>query len=170
MKLLIAYFSWSGHTERIAKMLAGKTRGRLFRIERNPPYSTDYETCSEVEGKADAEEKLRPALKLPLPDIRTFDAIFLAFPIWYYTYPGVIRSFLSSYPDWMGKPIYIFPNSLDEDPGFLPNTMKEAEKDAKNAEIRPGLYNKELKNIDEWLASQDFFEPLKPIKKRAKKA
>lgn len=131
MKLLIAYFSWSGHTERIAKMLAVKTRGRLFRIERNPPYSTDYETCSEVEGKADAEEKLRPALKLPLPDIRTFDAIFLAFPIWYYTYPGVIRSFLSSYPGWMGKPIYIFPNSLDEDPGFLPNTMKEAEKDAK---------------------------------------
>lgn len=70
----------------------------------------------------------------------------------------------------MGKPIYIFPNSLDEDPGSLSNTMKEAEKDAKNAEIRPGLYNKELKNIDEWLASQDFFEPLKPIKRRAKKA
>lgn len=104
MKLLIAYFSWSGHTERIAKMLAVKTRGRLFRIERNPPYSTDYETCSEVEGKADAEQKLRPALKLPLPDIRTFDAIFLAFPIWYYTYPGVIRSFLSSYPDWVENP------------------------------------------------------------------
>ena len=41
MRLLIAYFSWSGHTERIAKMLAVKTRGRLFRIERNPPYSTD---------------------------------------------------------------------------------------------------------------------------------
>lgn len=113
--------------------------GRLFRIERNPPYSTDYETCSEVEGKADAEEKLRPALKLPLPDIRTFDAIFLAFPIWYYTYPGVIRSFLSSYPDWMGKPIYIFPNSLDEDPGFLPNTMKEAEKDAKMQKSVPAF-------------------------------
>ena len=51
-----------------------------------------------------------------------------------------------------------------------PVFLHPAEKDAKNAEIRPGLYNKELKNIDEWLASQDFFEPLKPIKKRAKKA
>ena len=51
-----------------------------------------------------------------------------------------------------------------------PVFLHPAEKDAKNAEIRPGLYNKELKNIDEWLASQDFFEPLKPIKRRAKKA
>lgn len=118
MRLLIAYFSWSGHTERIAKMLAVKTRGRLFRIERNPPYSTDYETCSEVEGKADAEEKLRPALKLlsrTYAHLTRFSLLFRygTTPIPASSVPSFLRiltgwesPFTSSRTHWMKTPAF----------------------------------------------------------------
>ena len=51
MKTLIAYFSWSGNTVQIAEKLARKTKGDLFRIEREIPYSTDYHTCAYKEAK-----------------------------------------------------------------------------------------------------------------------
>ncbi|MBQ8971650.1 MAG: hypothetical protein IJ074_01020, partial [Clostridia bacterium] len=46
MNTLIAWFSWSGNTERIAREIAQKTGGDLFRIERETPYSSDYNTCA----------------------------------------------------------------------------------------------------------------------------
>ena len=48
MNTLIVYFSWSGNTEKIAKDIAKKTGGKLFRLERQIPYSEDYNTCAYV--------------------------------------------------------------------------------------------------------------------------
>ena len=69
MNTLIAWFSWSGNTRDIAERIARKTRGELFRIEREVPYSTDYSTCAYREAKEEADKQLRPAIKGPLPDI-----------------------------------------------------------------------------------------------------
>lgn len=46
MNTLIVYFSWSGNTEKIAKTIAKKAGGELFRLERQIPYSEDYNTCA----------------------------------------------------------------------------------------------------------------------------
>ena len=51
MNTLIVYFSWSGNTEKIAKDIAKKTGGELFRLERQIPYSEDYNTCAYAEAK-----------------------------------------------------------------------------------------------------------------------
>ena len=55
MRTLVAYFSWSGNTKEIAERIARKTHGKLFRIEREIPYSTDYNTCAYTEAKEEAD-------------------------------------------------------------------------------------------------------------------
>lgn len=85
MKTLIPWFSWSGNTRDIAERIARKTRGELFRIEREVPYSTDYSICAYREAREEADKQLRPAIKGPLPEITDYDAVIIAFPIWWYT-------------------------------------------------------------------------------------
>ena len=50
-----------GNTERVAKMLADRIGGELFRLEQVQPYSEDYQTCI-IEAKADLRRKARPKL------------------------------------------------------------------------------------------------------------
>ena len=119
MKTLIAWFSWSGNTRYIAERIARKTRGELFRIERELPYSPDYSTCAYREAKEEADKQLRPAIKGPLPDIADYDAVIIAFPIWWYTMPAPVKTFLERWPDWHGKRLYVFANSYT-----IPNQVK----------------------------------------------
>ena len=114
MKTLIAWFSWSGNTRDIAERIARKTRGELFRIEREVPYSTDYSTCAYREAKEEADKRLRPAIKGPLPEIVDYDAVIITFPIWWYTMPAPVKTFLERRPDWQGKRLFVRTNDLIE--------------------------------------------------------
>lgn len=49
--VLVAYFSWSGTSERIAKNIITQTGADSFRIERETPYSNDYSTVAYGEAK-----------------------------------------------------------------------------------------------------------------------
>ena len=151
MKTLIAWFSWSGNTEKIAREIAAKTGGDLFRIERETPYSTDYNTCAYTEAKDEADKHLRPAIVGPLPDIAQYDTIIVAFPIWWYTSPMPVTTFLESYPDWGRKRMYIFANSYSDIPGQFVNAVRDAMTSARGADVRPGLYNKDIGKLNKWL-------------------
>ena len=156
MSTLIVYFSWSGNTEKIAKKIEEKTGGELYRLERKVPYSEDYNTCAYVEAKEEIDKKIRPEIKQPLPDINKYDKIILAFPIWWYTSPMPVWAFLESYPNWQGKKIYVFANSYTDDPNYFTTSIEDAKKSAKDADIQPGLFNKDIANLDTWLKENGF--------------
>lgn len=155
MKTLIAYFSWSGNTEKIALELQKKTGGDIFRIERESPYSEDYETCAMKEAKPEWEGRQRPPVKKPLPDVADYDAVIIAFPVWWYTFPMVIATFLESY-DWQGKKIFVFANSYSDIPTQFDTSIKDTKASTKNADVRPGLYNKQIEKLDDWLRENGF--------------
>ncbi|MGI5990398.1 MAG: flavodoxin [Lachnospiraceae bacterium] len=154
MKTLIAYFSYSGNTKKIAEQLQEKTNGELFRIETVKPYSSDYQTCAYKEAKQEYEQDIHPAIKKPLPDIAAYDKIIVAFPIWWYTCPKVILSFFEAYPDWQKKTVYLFANSYTDDPKYMETSLKDVKACANNADIRRGLFNGEIKKLDNWLAKE----------------
>lgn len=156
MKTLIAYFTWSGNTEEIAKTLQKKTGGNLFRIQREIPYSTDYNTCAYTEAKEEADKHLRPSIVGPLPDIAAYDAVILAFPIWWYTSPMPVATFLESYPDWNRKKLFIFANSYSDIPTQFINSIRDAMASAHGADVRPGLYNKDFEKLPKWLKENGF--------------
>ena len=156
MKTLIAWFSWSGNTRDIAERIARKTRGELFRIEREVPYSTDYSTCAYREAKEEADKRLRPAIRGPLPEIADYDAVIIAFPIWWYTMPAPVKTFLERWPDWHGKRLYVFANSYTDDRSQFMNAMVAAMECAKGADVRPGLYNKDIDKLCSWVKENGF--------------
>lgn len=156
MKTLIAYFTWSENTKKIALDLAKCTNGDIYRIETKTPYSRDYNTCAYVEAKEEYDNQKRPAIKNALPNIEEYDAVIVAFPIWWYTSPMVVSSFFEAYTDWKGKKVYIFANSYSDILSQFTNSLNDAKRSANNAEILPGLYNKEIKNLENWLKKNGF--------------
>ena len=156
MNTLIAWFSWSGNTQEIAERIAWKTHGTLFRIEREVPYSPDYSTCAYREAKEEADKQLRPAIKGSLPDIADYDAVIIAFPIWWYTMPAPVKTFLERWPDWHGKRLYVFANSYTDDRSQFMNAMVAAMECANGADVRPGLYNKDIERLCTWLKENGF--------------
>ena len=115
-KILIAYFSRAdenygvgviekGNTEIIAEMIAEKTGGELFHIERNTPYPADYDECTD-EAKQEQNDKARPALKADM-DISDYDIIYLGYPNWWGDMPMPVYTFLEAH-DWNGKTVIPF--------------------------------------------------------------
>ncbi len=110
---LVAYFSASGTTARVAKDLAQAAEADLYEIRPEVPYTKadlnwmDKESRSSVEMR---DKNSRPALADRKADIAAYDTIFLGFPIWWYVAPTIINSFLESY-DFSGKKIILFATS-----------------------------------------------------------
>lgn len=112
-KSLVAYFSASGVTARVAKNLAVAAGADLYEIKPALPYSRadlnwmDKQSRSSVEMR---DKSSRPALADTDADIAAYDTIFIGFPIWWYIAPTIINTFLESY-DFSGKKIVLFSTS-----------------------------------------------------------
>lgn len=148
MKSLIAYFSHSGenyfggeiryvekgNTEIIAEMIQKNTDGDLYKIETETEYPKTYQECCDIATK-EKNEKSRPVLKNPMPDLSQYDKIYLGFPCWWETIPMAVATFLES-GNFSKK--LIFPFCTNEGSG-MGNTEKEIKKLAVGAKIKTGL-------------------------------
>lgn len=112
-RTLVAYFSASGTTARAAKTLAEAAGAGLYEIKPQTPYSgadldwTDKKSRSSVEM---GDKSSRPALADHSAPVADCNTIFLGFPIWWYTAPTIINTFLEAY-DFTGKTIILFATS-----------------------------------------------------------
>lgn len=113
MKYLVAYFSATGNTETVAKNLSKAIDADIFEIKPKRPYTEkdlnwmDSNSRSTIESK---DKNSRPEIENKLSNIDDYDTIFLGFPIWWYTAPRIINSFLESY-DMKNKTIILFATS-----------------------------------------------------------
>ena len=103
---LIAYFSWSGNTEQMAKMIQAETGGELFEITPATPYTDDYDTLLDVAQQEQAEDA-RPELTNRVENWDSYAVVFVGYPSWWGDAPMLIYSFLESY-DWEGKTLIPF--------------------------------------------------------------
>lgn len=112
-KTLVAYFSVSGCTARLAQKLAKVADADLFEIVPEQPYTSadlnwrDKKSRSSIEM---ADPSSRPAISSKLEGFEVYDTIYIGFPIWWYVAPTIINTFLESY-DFAGKKIVLFATS-----------------------------------------------------------
>lgn len=112
-KTLVAYFSATGTTQRVAQQLADATGADLFEIAPEKPYTaadldwTNKQSRSTVEMQ---DTTSRPAIKTKASDISRYDTVFIGFPIWWYTAPTIINTFLEQ-NDLQGKTLALFATS-----------------------------------------------------------
>ena len=112
-KKLVAYFSASGITAKVAETLAEATGADIFEIQPEVPYTKadlnwkDKKARSTIEMQNPAS---RPAIAAKRENMADYDTIFVGFPIWWYVAPTIINTFLESY-DLTGKIIIPFATS-----------------------------------------------------------
>lgn len=112
-KNLVAYFSASGVTAKVAQTLAQAANADIFEIKPEVPYTQadinwmDKKARSTIEMK---DKSSRPAIAEKLSNIDEYDVVFLGFPIWWYIAPTIINTFLEEY-DLAGKTVVLFATS-----------------------------------------------------------
>ena len=112
-KTLVAYFSASGVTKKLAQTLADAIGADLFAIEPKVPYTRadlnwmDKQSRSTIEMQNPSS---RPEIAEGGPDLSGYDTIFVGFPIWWYVAPRIINTFVESY-DFTGKTLVPFATS-----------------------------------------------------------
>lgn len=112
-KILVAYFSASGVTAKAAKNLANAVEADLYEIKPAIPYTSADLNWNDRKSRSSVEmndKKFRPELKDHDAPVPGHDMIFLGFPIWWYTAPAIINTFLEAY-DFNGKNIVLFATS-----------------------------------------------------------
>ena len=112
-KKLVAYFSASGTTAKVAKALAQAAGADLYEIKPAVPYTRadlnwqDKQSRSSIEMK---DKNSRPAITDKLQNMQDYDVVYVGFPIWWYTCPTIINTFMEAY-DFNGKTVVPFATS-----------------------------------------------------------
>jgi flavodoxin len=110
---LVAYFSATGTTAKLAETLAEAVGADIFEIMPKTPYTAadlnwqDQKSRSSIEMQ---DPTSRPAVVDARDNMADYDTIFVSFPIWWYVAPAIINTFLESY-DLTGKTIIPFATS-----------------------------------------------------------
>ena len=127
---LVAYFSASEvrATERVAKNLATAVDADLFEIVPAMAYTTEDLDWKDEQSRSTIEMKdstSRPEVISKVENMDQYDTIYVGFPIWWYTAPRIINTFLEQY-DLTGKTIIPFATSGGSDMGKSGEDLKKA--------------------------------------------
>lgn len=131
-KVLVAYFSATGNTAQVAKLLAEGIGADLFEIQPEKTYTKadldwhDKQSRSSVEM---ANKSSRPKMANQLKNAYSYDIVYLGFPIWWHTAPTIVNTFLES-ADFSEKTIVLFATSGGS---LLGNTKSDLQKSAPKA-------------------------------------
>lgn len=150
--ILIAYFSWSGHTKQIAEEIHAQVGGDLFEITPKTAYTKDINKLSGIALK-EQEENARPALSTHVKNMEQYDIVFVGYPCWWSNMPMPVFTFLEEY-SFAGKTVIPF-TAYGE--SVFGDSISSIKKTVPNATIATGLAVQEhnMQNlsskVSEWL-------------------
>lgn len=114
MHALVAYFSATGTTERLATTLAQAADADLFEIAAAQPYTSADLNWNNSNSRSSVEmaqpRTSRPAIAATVPNMDDYDTVFVGFPVWWYVAPTIINTFLEAH-DLAGKTVIPFATS-----------------------------------------------------------
>ena len=149
-KALVAYFSASGVTADAAKKIAEIANAAIYEIRPKVPYTQadlnwqDQNSRSSIEMK---DKSSRPKMADKNAPVADCDVLFLGFPIWWYTAPTIINTFLESY-DFSGKRMILFATSGSSGFGNALSDLKASVNSA--GTLEEGIVVHGIQNSDTW--------------------
>ncbi|MDV3427064.1 MAG: NAD(P)H-dependent oxidoreductase [Bacillota bacterium] len=154
VKILIAYFSYEGHTRQVANWIHEQVGGDVFEIQTAAPYSSDYDTVVD-QAKREQQENARPKLKAHIQNMEDYDVVFLGYPNWWNTIPMPMFTFMEEY-NFSGKTIIPFCTNGGGGFGHGVEDMKSTLSDAKflnGIEIRDSQVKDARDEVTQWVKS-----------------
>ncbi|VBB04906.1 flavodoxin signature [Lucifera butyrica] len=146
-KILIVYFSHTGNTRKAANQIHELVGGNIIEIKTETPYPTNYNECTDL-AKREKESNARPKLSTKVENMGSYDVIFVGYPIWWYTAPMAIHTFLETY-DLSGKTVIPFCTSAGSD---VAESMPAIKSLCPNSTVLQGLTANNLNDIKPWLS------------------
>ena len=151
-KKLVAYFSASGITEKVAKNLAIAAEADLFEIKPEQVYTKadlnwmDKKSRSSVEMN---DRSSRPAIASKVENMEQYDAVFVGFPVWWYREPSIIDTFMEAY-DFSGKKVIPFCTSGGSGLGDTAKNLQELAPGAQVVDGKKFSGNASEKELKAW--------------------
>ena len=133
-KTLVAYFSASGSTARLAKTIAEVTGGDLFEIRPEQPYTPADLNWNDKKSRSSVEmsnPSSRPAIASTVENMEAYHTVFVGFPIWWYVAPAIINTFLEGC-DFYGKTVIPFATSGGSGMGKTDEVLRKRCSDTTN--------------------------------------
>ena len=152
--ILIAYFSCTNTTEAIAQHIQAETKGTLYEIIPEVPYTADdlkYYTNGRAD-KEQADSTARPAISGSVENMEKYDVVFLGYPIWHSQAPKIIYTFLESY-DFSGKTIIPFCTSHSSGIGSSDTNLHSLASNAQWKSGRRFSSGTPQKTVADWIDS-----------------
>lgn len=151
-KALVVYFSATGTTARVARVIADVTDGTLFEIVPQQSYTSDDLNWNDRQSRSSVEmnnPQARPALKETKMNVSDYDVIFIGYPIWWNQAPRIVNTFIESC-DLKGKTLIPFATSGGSG---ISNSVKELKNTYPSLEWKDGkLLNGSNRNsIRNWV-------------------
>ncbi len=132
-KALVAYFSASGVTKKVAQKLAKAAGADLFEIVPEQAYTRadlnwmDKKSRSSIEMN---DTNCRPGISSKVADMSKYTHVFVGFPVWWYREPSIIDTFMESY-DFSGITVIPFCTSGGSGLGSAGKNMQALAKGSK---------------------------------------
>lgn len=112
-KILVSYFSASGVTKKVAGKIAESIKADLFEIEPVQKYTDEDLNWHDKKSRSSIEmqdKTSRPEIRNTVSNIDEYDTIIIGFPVWWYTAPTIINTFIEE-NNLEGKNVYVFVTS-----------------------------------------------------------
>ena len=141
--ILIAYFSYSGNTEKAAQEIQKQTYGQLVEITRKEAYPNDFYDIAEneiINGE-------QPEITLSIDSIDQYDVIFIGYPIWWQKAPAMINTFVHQF-DFTGKTVIPFCTSSSDG---IEESLDVFDDLQDHADMKEGLRISDYDEISNWL-------------------
>lgn len=155
-KVLIVYYSRTGNTEELAKIISDKVNGDLFKIETVKEYPSEYQEMTDV-AQEEKNNNTRPVIK-ETRSVREYDTVFIGCPIWWGTCPMAMFTYIES-QDFTGKTIIPFTTSGGSGLGTVEDDIKEssnAKNYLKGFTVSGSNVDNSSDSVTDWLESIGF--------------
>ena len=152
-KILVAYFSATGTTKKVAEKLAKATRGNLFEIKPQVEYTSEDLNWNDKKSRSSVEmndEFSRPEIENVVENIDDYDTVFVGFPVWWYIPPRIIQTFIEKH-NLSGKKIITFATSGGSEIKGSTDFLKKNYSDLNIIEGKRFGWNESLESIGAWV-------------------
>jgi flavodoxin len=133
-KVLVTYFTHSGNTKTVAEKVCEQLNAELFEVKTVEIYPVKYNLVVD-QAKREITNNYRPELLSTKENLNEYDIIVIGYPMWWYTCPMAIFSFLEQY-DFKGKIILPF---CTHEGSALSTSVEDIKKSVPTAIVKEGL-------------------------------
>lgn len=153
-KVLVAYFSASGVTAKVAERLAKEIGADLYAIEPEVPYTSADLNWQDKNSRSTVEmndRKCRPAIRSKVEDMSQYQVVFVGFHVWWYREPSIVDTFIEAY-DFSNKTVIPFATSGGSSIGDSGKNMQALAPGAKVMAGKRFAANTSEKALGDWAA------------------